>query len=113
MAELNSRREYGAARRGVVIRELTKEKSFAKYTRLIEKEVELDGILIDKIGFSRWDKNIDVGFAIQKNKLCVQLSVLDKKTRKFKVKETIKYTTNLDLREWTLRCVWEYYLKHR
>lgn len=111
MAEFNSRREYASERRGVVISQLIKENSFEKYTKLVEKEVELDSIIIDKIAYHSWNRNIDVGFAIVKKKLCLQFSVWDKKKHKFESKETIQYSTEIDLTEWTLRCVWEYYLK--
>ena len=111
MEELTGRRDYGSERRANVIRQLMKENSFSKYTRLISKEVELDNLVIDKIGFKKWNNNIDVGFNIANNKLCVEISVFNRDTCVFEVRESVVYSTKLNLNDWVLRGVWEHFMK--
>ena len=111
MVEQMDRREYSAERRESVIRQLVKEDSFRKYSQLIKKEVELDQVIQDKIGFKKWNENVDIGFTITKNKLCVQLSVFNSSTCLFEVKDSIVYNTKVNLKDWALNGVWENYLK--
>lgn len=100
---LSERKRYGSNRRASLLSYFLREKP-DKIEWLYTLECELERLLKRKIGFSKWDKNWDVGLHMKEDDIFIMLSQRNE-LGSFIVLEKVKYEKGLDASAWLLDCI--------
>jgi len=100
---LSERKRYASNRRANLLTHfLRKESSSVEWIYTVE--CDLERLLKRKLGFSRWDKNWDVGLHLKEEDTFLMLSQRNE-LGSFVVIEKVKYDDNLDAKAWLLDCI--------
>ena len=108
--QLPERKKYGANRRGTLLDYYSKKNKVDKYVEKLSLEVDIEGYLKRKLGYSEWDKNWDVGLFRQSNKEYILLSRKNN-LGSFEVIEKVELTNELKPVEWINICLNKHLLK--
>lgn len=97
--QLPERKRYAANRRGTLVDYYSKKNKFKKYVERLSLEVDIEGYLKRKLGYSEWDKNWDVGVFREGEKEYILLSRKNN-LGSFEVIEKVELTNELRPVEW-------------